>query len=303
MRVFVLALIGAFACLIVSRAASAEEGCSKDMECKGDRICVRRQCVDPSSQQGAPNEPAGTRPDSHAEPLPPTTTAPVEPPLNRASPSGPSQSGTKPASPEALPAQKSDQALASNPALDSTVHRHVGFYIRPDLGIGYLSGSEDGNGASGSISGLAGLGGLAIGGAITENNILAFHIIDAVVPDPSVSLTVNGVTRSGTANNSTVTMWGAGAEYTVYYMPSNIYTSGTIALTKMRVSVNNSTTDTNWGLGGRISLGKEWWVSDHWGLGIVGHIGYNSNGDPAPNGTTYTLSTWTGGLAFSATYN
>jgi hypothetical protein len=203
-----------------------------------------------------------------------------------------------------LPAQKSDPALASRPPSDTTIHRHFGFYIRPDLGLGYLSASEDGaNGTSFTLSGLTGLGGLAIGGAIAENNILAVHIIDAVVTSPSISLTVNGATNSATANNGTVNMWGIGPEYTVYYMPYNIYTSATIALTKMRLTINNNSSDTDWGLGVRASIGKEWWVSDHWGLGLVGHVGYNSNGDPSSSGTTYTLSTWTGGLAFSATYN
>jgi hypothetical protein len=33
----------------VAMAARAEEGCGKDIECKGERICVQRQCVDPET--------------------------------------------------------------------------------------------------------------------------------------------------------------------------------------------------------------------------------------------------------------
>jgi len=30
-------------------AARADEGCSKDTDCKGERICVQRQCVHPEA--------------------------------------------------------------------------------------------------------------------------------------------------------------------------------------------------------------------------------------------------------------
>src|SRR5712671_6754538 len=83
---------------------------------------------------------------------------------------------------------------------DSTYQRHFGFYIRPDLGFGYLTASE----SNVTISGFAGLGGVAIGGAIRENSILAVHVIDAFAQNPSVSS--GGISASTT--NTTVTMWG-----------------------------------------------------------------------------------------------
>src|SRR5438128_4492993 len=94
---------------------------------------------------------------------------------------------------------------------DSTYQRHFGFYIRPDLGFGYLTQTESGV----TISGLSGLAGVAIGGAIRENSILAVHIIDAVAQNPNVSS--GGL--SATANDTTVTMWGIGPQYTYYFMP------------------------------------------------------------------------------------
>jgi len=50
-----------------------------------------------------------------------------------------------------------------------------------------------------------------------------------------------------------------------------------------------------------LALGKEWWVSDHWGLGVAGHISFSSNQDPVASNNT--LTTWAFGAAFSATYN
>jgi hypothetical protein len=178
---------------------------------------------------------------------------------------------------------------------DSTYQKHFGFYLRPDLGLGYMTSSESGV----TISGLSGLAGVAIGGAIRENSILAVHIIDAVAQNPTVS----SGSLSATANDTTITMWGIGPQYTQYFMPSNLYLSTTLALTRMHSSSGNSSGDSNWGVGTRIALGKEWWVSDHWGLGVVGHVSFSSNQDPVSGGGSNTLTTWAFGAAFSATYN
>src|SRR5256885_1194058 len=35
------------ALLLAAGAKAADEGCSRDIDCKGDRICVRRECVPP----------------------------------------------------------------------------------------------------------------------------------------------------------------------------------------------------------------------------------------------------------------
>src|SRR6184192_2528848 len=81
-------------------AARAEEGCGKDIECKGERICVQRQCVDPETRPPPP-------PEEHA-----SLNAPPAPISGASSPMAP---------------------------IDATRHRHLGFFIRPDLGLGYLS--------------------------------------------------------------------------------------------------------------------------------------------------------------------
>jgi hypothetical protein len=178
---------------------------------------------------------------------------------------------------------------------DSTYQRHFGFYIRPDLGVGYMSSTESGI----TLSGFSGLGGVAIGGAIRENSILAVHIIDAVAQNPSVS---SGGSSTSTRDTSLL-LWGIGPQYTHYFMPANVYLSTTLALTRLHISSGGRSADSNWGVGTRIALGKEWWVSDHWGLGLDGHIGFSTNQDPVGGGSSNTLTTWTFGAAFSATYN
>jgi hypothetical protein len=178
---------------------------------------------------------------------------------------------------------------------DSTYRKHFGFYIRPDLGFGYLTSTE----SNVTISGLSGLAGVAIGGAIQENSILAVHIIDAVAQNPTVS----SGTFSATANDTTVALWGIGPQYTYYFMPSNMYLSTTLALTRLHSTSGSNSGDSEWGVGTRIAVGKEWWVSDHWGLGVAGHLSFSTNQDPVAGGGSNTLTTWAFGAAFSATYN
>ena len=128
---------------------------------------------------------------------------------------------------------------------DDTYQRHFGFYIRPDLGFGYLTSTGPGV----TISGLAGLTGIAIGGAIRENSILAVHIIGAAVQNPGMSS--GGL--SATANDTTVTLWGIGPQYTHYFMPSDLYLSTTLALTRLHSSYGNNSGDSDWGVGTRIA--------------------------------------------------
>ena len=73
-------------------------------------------------------------------------------------------------------------------------------------------------------------------------------------------------------------------------------------MSKVRASDRPGTSnDTNWGFGLRAALGKEWWVSDHWGLGIAGHVSLTVNQDSGTNPPTWTGLGAT--VAFSATYN
>jgi hypothetical protein len=150
-----------------------------------------------------------------------------------------------------------------------------------------------------TVSGPAGVFGFVIGGAVAENIILGAHIYDGVVVNPTVSLSSG---QSATTTNASLTLYGIGPEFTYYWMPSNIYFSGTIALTRISMTANGNSSDSNVGFGSRLALGKEWWVSDHWGMGLAGHVSSSWNKDSG-SGNAPTLTTWAFALAFSATYN
>ena len=64
---------------------------------------------------------------------------------------------------------------------------------------------------------------------------------------------------------------------------------------------NSPAVETDPGFGMDLLVGKEWWVSSSWGLGLAAQFIYGSAKDREP-----ALERWTtfgGGLLFTATYN
>lgn len=177
-------------------------------------------------------------------------------------------------------------ALAQEPVpAESTVHRHLGFFFRADIGVGYLSSSTGGapqltlNGASVPL-------GLAVGGAIAEDWILAGEIWGGFLPK-----SVNGVSQ-------TLFVYGYSLAVVHYFMPANVYLSFAPGITRLTLETGNTASSTSWGPGGKLAVGKEWWVGDHWGLGVAAEVFLTFNKDGDTNRTTVAP-----GLTFTATYN
>ena len=188
------------------------------------------------------------------------------------------------------------QSPSSTPVPQSTARRHKGFFLRMDGGVGYAGSSASQLGYTASLSGASSQFGVAIGGAVAENVILAGDIWGGVIYSPSV--TVNGVTRTRSSSASLV---GFGPHFTYYFMPANVYLSLTPSLTIVSLTYDGTSANTKAGFGSKIALGKEWWVGDHWGLGVAGQFMFSFNVDEGTNPPTW--SSFAGGVAFSATLN
>jgi hypothetical protein len=183
---------------------------------------------------------------------------------------------------------------------DPTAFRHVGFFLRFDAGLGYL-GSSTSASATGfnfdSAHGVAGELGLAIGGAVAENAILAGHFWGISVVSPTVSSRGASIPTGG---DFSVSLFGVGPSFDYYFMPHNVYLTVTPSLTWVRFSDAFDSFDSAAGFGTRLALGKEWWVTGHFGLGLAGWFAFsfNKEGDGGPTWRTYA-----GGLGFSGTFN
>jgi len=190
-----------------------------------------------------------------------------------------------------------EPAPAPGPSQD-TVHRHLGFFLQMDLGGGYLTTSASQGFTTVRLSGGAVQFSIAIGGAVSENLILGGHVWAHAVSSPSAE--VNGQATS-TRSDSTLGLSGIGFNLTYYFTPVNLYVQATPSLTRLSASQGGSTANTEYGPGVRLAVGKEWWVSDHWGLGLNGHLALSSNKDQGSGAPTWGTGAFA--VAFSATYN
>lgn len=183
--------------------------------------------------------------------------------------------------------------------LPNRITGHSGFFVRPDFGVGFMSASTSSNGGALGISGVTALTSVAVGTTVAENHQLAIHLMNGVAMNPSLSY----AGFSGAMGGTQLTMWGIGPEYTYYFMPDNIYVSGTLALTQMSLGMGFLSMQSDWGLGTRLAVGREWCVAEHWGVGVAGHLSLSSNQNAGLSGDSFAMTTWALGLVLSATYN
>lgn len=176
-----------------------------------------------------------------------------------------------------------------------TAHRHLGFALRLDAGPGYTSTSASAIDAT--MKGGSFNFGLVVGGAVSEDFILGGDIWGTTVFSPT--FTQAGTSFSGT--NASFSLTGFGLNLTYYFMPANVYVSVSPSLTTVSLTEGGMSGSTDTGFGMKLAVGKEWWVGDHWGIGVAGQFFFASNKDKGTNPPTW--STTAGGVAFSATYN
>lgn len=177
-------------------------------------------------------------------------------------------------------------------------HIHDGFFLRLAPGIGVMSTSETIGTNKSEYSGSSSHINIAIGGAIFENLILHVDLSGAGMAEPK--LKVNGQSTNNTTDDHTTSMLGIGL---TYYFPSNIYLSGAVGNAVTAVKANGTTYRTDSGYGFNLMLGKEWWVSENWGLGVAGQWLYTKCPDKPVGGVTSDVKASSIGVLFSATYN
>ncbi len=181
--------------------------------------------------------------------------------------------------------------------VDPTAHRHDrGLMLRLDLGVGYLSSSLD-TSPSLTVKGAGPEFGLLVGGPVSENFILGGHLWVIGSLSPTIQ---QGSAEAETDGDTSSTLVGIGLNLTYYLMPANVYLSATPSLTRLGFKWSGGSASSDAGFGMHLALGKEWWVSEHWGLGLAGQFMFSSNDDrnDGPH-----ISSLAGALALSATFN
>jgi hypothetical protein len=180
-------------------------------------------------------------------------------------------------------------------------HQHDGFYMRLHVGFGYMSASETYGGATDDYTGGGASYGAALGGAILPNLIVYGEVFGTTIVNAEYG--IDGVTQGYSGTDLSLLGFGPGIAY--YFIPVNLYLSGTLTLSQVSFSdtdTADSLGDTNLGLGVSFMVGKEWWVSSDWGIGVAGRFHFASMGDTVGVYDT-RLRTSVLSLLFSASYN
>lgn len=177
-------------------------------------------------------------------------------------------------------------------------HEHDGFFLQMDLGVGAMSSKASSGGIDVELSGTAAQFSLVLGGVVAPNFIVGGHLWGVTVSSPDVK--VNG-SSLGSVSDSSIGLSGVGLNLTYYFMPINIYVSATPSIGVLTAKQGGNSYDTKNGFAFRLAAGKEWWVSDNWGIGLNLQFAHGSNEDKGTNPPTWGTNWF--GVAFSATYN
>jgi hypothetical protein len=182
-------------------------------------------------------------------------------------------------------------------------HEHEGFMLRIGIGGGYLNMSAEEGGTEVSVNGPAGVFNIALGGNLSPGLIIYGELFGNAIVDPTVE--VNGDEFETEDASASIAGIGVGL---AYYLPSNLYFSGTLSASQLRFTQEGPGVDdeyeTDFGPAFTAQIGKEWWVSDNWGLGLAGQFLFGSLKDEDEDfGGDVTWTTTGLSLLFSATYD
>lgn len=181
---------------------------------------------------------------------------------------------------------------------DEGSERHDGFYLRLTTGVGYLYAHASGSGLTETVSGVSAVTTLGIGAALTDNLVLNADLYGANPVSPKVTVELGGQSASGDLKGDFMAI-GLGLGVTYYVMPTNLYLGASVGPAWLSIDLDNGPEGrSRTGFGLNAVVGKEWWVSANWGLGVAAQVFYQRIPD---DGATW--NTMAGGVLFSATYN
>jgi hypothetical protein len=171
-----------------------------------------------------------------------------------------------------------------------------GFFFRVAPGGGYSRTALEEEGDRIALKGASDNVDIAIGAVVKKNFAVHATLGGWALIDPTVEF--NG--QEEVVKNTSMTMVVIGGGFTYYLGPSNTYLTASVGASTLSFEFEGKSHDSDTGVAFEVGLGKEWWVSDRWGIGLSGTAGYHSvpTGDSASHfkGPSFAVR-------FSATFN
>lgn len=193
------------------------------------------------------------------------------------------------------------------PALAKGERRtHDGFFMRLSAGLG--TANPQVHGSPYYVYDVLGDGtgdmNIAVGGIVAPNLAVHGTLWGWAFRDVKAGITrrdsLGTIPLEGTLY---LTAFGAGMTY--YFAPANAYVSASVGSGSL-TGTNELAGTTEHGLALEVTLGKEWWVSDTWGLGLNGGFSWFNCREGESSPITIGGESWSGpsyGLRISATFN
>ncbi len=185
-----------------------------------------------------------------------------------------------------------------------TDRQHKGFFLSlslgPVFGPIHMDSSIDGKY---DLTGTGAAFDFKIGGAIQENLILHATLYSNALVGPKQELPTGETYKHTDKITYSESLLGAGLTY--YFMPSNIFISGSAGLANFSIDDQdrNYKSTTERGIGFQLKAGKEWWISKRWGLGVSATYGSSSVNSTPSTGLQEKVSSDRFGISFNATLN
>jgi hypothetical protein len=188
----------------------------------------------------------------------------------------------------------------------SGYRRHDGFFLRMTFGVGWGTSELDGSGtAERDWFGPGFAASFDLGASLVENLILHLRLRHASVTWPT--LTYDGEERPGrTGVLASQVMVGLGIQY--YFMPLNLFVGAAAGIAGIEAVVErrdlpDQRYNGGTGLAFDLDLGKEWWVSENWALGVAARLSLARVPAPDETGDSAVFDATFGALLFTATYH
>jgi opacity protein-like surface antigen len=176
-----------------------------------------------------------------------------------------------------LAAYQADAGVALEPGQPAPgVHAHDGLFLRftGGPGFGIYNGTGDVITTAGEIIGDPSNEGSQVGGSISLGGSIGENLI--LHGDIWFSIVATEKKHSELYQEFGTAVVGLGVTY--YWMPVNMYLTGSIGMANSFLVLHEGTKansnedlarDITTGVGVAVMVGKEWWVSDNWALGVA----------------------------------
>lgn len=192
--------------------------------------------------------------------------------------------------------------LAVTPAAGGDARAHDGFFLRLATGFGGASAELSDPTGKVKLSGTGADVNIAVGGIVSPNLAIHGTLWGWALSDPDADITIVGVGSGSGTLNGELTMSAIGVGATYYFMPTNVYMTGSLGTGSLS-GTKDMDGNSKAGFAVDLGLGKEWWVGESWGLGVAGGFNYFRAKDKDIIGVN---EDWKGpgySIRFSATFN